>query len=94
MVISVLNAGVMQMTNGGNTVRSVIMEKMLEVIPYLEKEFSARQMRDVLVSHKVRSVGGIASVAFILKIHPSFDIKAGSGNHKSNLYYYTGDVDE
>lgn len=80
------------MSNGGNSARSVIMEKMLEVIPYLEKEFSARQMRDVLVSHKVRSVGNISSVAFILKIHPSFDIKGGI--HKSNLYYFTGDIDE
>jgi len=70
------------------------MEKMVEVLPYLEKEFSARQMRDVLVSGRVRNVGGIASVAFILKIHPSFDIKTGSGRNKSNLYYYAGDIDE
>ena len=82
------------MSNRGKTTRNVIMEKMVEVLPYLEKEFSARQMRDVLVSGRVRNVGGIASVAFILKIHPSFDIKGGSGIHKSNLYYFTGDIDE
>ena len=67
---------------------------MLEVLPNLEEEFSARQMRDVLVSHRVRNVGGIASVAFILKIHPSFSIKANMLRDKSNLYHYTGGKNE
>ena len=82
------------MRTSRRTSRNNIMDKMLEVLPNLEEEFSARQMRDVLVSHRVRNVGGIASVAFILKIHPSFDIKTGSGRNKSNLYYYAGDIDE
>ena len=50
------------------TNRENIMEKMIEVLPKLEMSFSARQMRDVLVSHKVRYIGGISSIAFILKI--------------------------
>lgn len=76
------------------TNRENIMEKMIEVLPKLEMSFSARQMRDVLVSHKVRHIGGIASVAFLLKIHPSFEVKAGLEKSKSNVYVYVGDGNE
>ena len=76
------------------TNRENIMEKMIEVLPKLEMSFSARQMRDVLVSHKVRYIGGISSIAFILKIHPSFKVDKNTRKSESNLYTYVGDGNE
>tara|TARA_R100000479_G_C6383786_1_gene202182 strand:+ start:828 stop:1160 length:333 start_codon:yes stop_codon:yes gene_type:complete len=73
------------------TKNDYIMEKMLEVIPNLEQEFTSRQMRDVLVSHRVRYVGSVNYIARVLRLHPSFKPITTPKRGEKIIYRYAGE---
>lgn len=73
------------------TKNDYIMEKMLEVIPNLEQEFTSRQMRDVLVSHRVRYVGTVNYIARVLRLHPLFQPISFPKRGEKIIYKYVGE---